>query len=138
MDHTIDLAWKERMTFEVDIDGHVLTIDADLASGGDNRGPRPKKLMLVALAGCTGIDVISILKKMKIEPEVFNVIVEGDVADDHPKKYTEMKIIYQFKGKNLPIEKLQKAVNLSQEKYCWVSAVYRDALKLKSEIRIVE
>ncbi|OFX62569.1 MAG: hypothetical protein A2066_19995 [Bacteroidetes bacterium GWB2_41_8] len=94
--------------------------------------------MLVALAGCTGMDVISILRKMKIEPEAFNVIVEGDVADSDPKKYTQMKVIYQFKGKDLPVDKLQKAIDLSQEKYCGVSAVYRNALKMESEIRIIE
>lgn len=138
MKHVIDLAWKERMTFETDLDGHVLTLDAMPDSGGNDRGPRPKKLMLAALAGCTGMDVISILEKMKIVPEEFNVIVEGDVADDHPKKYTQMKVIYQFKGKGLQLEKLQKAIDLSQEKYCGVSAVYRDALKLETEIRIVE
>ncbi|MDX9882747.1 MAG: OsmC family protein [Prolixibacteraceae bacterium] len=138
MKHTIDLIWKENMAFETDMDGHKLVLDAGHDSGGHDQGPRPKKLMLVALAGCTGMDVISILKKMKIEPEGFNVIVEGDVADDHPKKYTQMKIIYQFKGKNLSQEKLQKAVDLSQEKYCGVSAVYRDALRMESEIRIIE
>jgi putative redox protein len=138
MKHAIDLAWKESMTFETEVDGHVLTLDAAPDSGGNNRGPRPKKLMLAALAGCTGMDVISILKKMKIEPEAFHVMVEGDVSDDHPKKYTHMKVIYQFKGKNLPVEKLQKAIDLSQEKYCGVLAVYRDALKIESEIRLVE
>ncbi len=138
MKHTIDLAWKENMTFEADMDGHRLILDAGADSGGNDRGPRPKKLMLAALAGCTGMDVINILKKMKMEPEAFNVIVEGDVADDHPKKYTRMKIIYQFKGKNLSIEKLQKAIDLSHEKYCGVSAVYRDAMGIDSEIRIIE
>ena len=85
-----------------------------------------------------GWDVISILKKMKIVPESFNVIVEGELADDHPKKYTQMTIIYQFKGKNLSLDKLQKAIDLSQEKYCGVSAVYRNALEMKSEIRIID
>ena len=116
----------------------TLVVDANEESGGDDLGPRPKKLMLAALAGCTGMDVIMILKKMKVEPESFSVIVEGDVADDHPKKYTKMKVIYQFKGENLPMDKLEKAVNLSEEKYCGVSAVYKQALDLSTEIRIVE
>jgi len=138
MKHVVDLAWEESMTFGTEIDGHRLTLDAAPESGGNDRGPRPKKLMLAALAGCTGMDVISILKKMKIEPEGFNVIVEGDVSDDYPKRYTQMKIIYQFKGKDLPLEKLQKAIGLSQDKYCGVSAVYRNALKIESEIRIID
>ena len=75
---------------------------------------RPKKIDVAALAGCTGIDVIMILKKMKVEPEAFNVIVEADVTEEHPKHYTKMKVIYQFKGKDLPMDKLEKAVNLSE------------------------
>jgi putative redox protein len=138
MKHVVDLAWHKNMAFETDLDGHKLTIDASVEGGGDDLGPRPKKLMLVALAGCTGVDVIMILKKMKIEPEAFNVIVEGDVTGEHPKKYHTMKIIYQFKGKDLPLDKLERAVQLSQEKYCGVSATYREALKLETEIMVIE
>ena len=138
MKHVVDLAWHKNMAFQTDLDGHKLTIDASVEGGGDDLGPRPKKLMLVALAGCTGVDVIMILKKMKIEPEAFNVLVEGDVTEEHPKKYHTMKIIYQFKGKDLPLDKLERAVQLSQEKYCGVSATYRDALKLETEIKVIE
>ncbi|WP_423129861.1 OsmC family protein [Gaoshiqia sp. Z1-71] len=138
MKHIVDLAWKQNMSFETEMDGHRVVLDAGTESGGDDLGPRPKKFMLTALAGCTGMDVISILKKMKVEPEAFHIIVEGDVAEDHPKKYYQMKVIYQFKGKDLPMDKLEKAVKLSEEKYCGVSAVYRDALEMSSEIRITE
>ncbi|MGQ7870233.1 OsmC family protein [Sunxiuqinia sp. sy24] len=138
MKHVVDLSWKENMAFETVQDGHPLVIDAGAESGGNDLGFRPKKLMLTALAGCTGLDVISILKKMKVVPEAFRVIVEGDVTDEHPKKYVEMKVIYEFKGQDLPLAKLQKAVGLSEEKYCGVSAVYKDALKLSSEIRVIE
>jgi putative redox protein len=138
MKHVVDLAWKQKMTFETDMDGHKLVLDANEESGGDDLGLRPKKLMLAALAGCTGMDVIMILKKMKVEPESFHIIVEGDVAEDHPKKYTKMKVVYQFKGENLPLDKLEKAVKLSEEKYCGVSAVYKEAMELTTEIRIVK
>jgi putative redox protein len=94
--------------------------------------------MLTALAGCTGVDVIMILKKMKVEPEAFNVIVEADVTDEHPKHYRKMKVIYQFKGKDLPMAKLEKAVKLSEEKYCGVTAVYKKAMDVETEIRVVE
>lgn len=137
MKHVVDLAWTNNVAFEGEIDGHKLILDAAKDSGGDDLGPRPKKMMLSALAGCTGIDVMMILKKMKVEPEAFNVIVEGDVAEEHPKKYTRMKIIYQFKGKDLPIDKIERAISLSQDKYCSVSAVYREALPLEHEIRII-
>ena len=114
MKHIVDMAWTDKIAFEGDMDGHKVVIDANVESGGSDLGPRPKKLMLTALAGCTGIDVIMILKKMKVEPEAFNVIVEADVTDEHPKHYTKMKVIYQFKGKNLPMEKLEKVVKLSE------------------------
>jgi putative redox protein len=138
MKHVIDLAWKQNLAFECDMDGHHLVIDASKEGGGDDLGPRPKKLMLTALAGCTGIDVIMILKKMQIVPETFHVFVEGDLTEEHPMRYNKMKVIYQFKGKDLPMDKLEKAVKLSEEKYCGVSAAYRLAMDLSFEIKIVE
>ena len=138
MKHVIDMAWTDKVAFEGDMDGHKIIVDATKEVGGSDLGPRPKKLMLTALAGCTGIDVIMILKKMKVEVEAFNVIIEADVTEEHPKHYNKMKVIYQFKGKNLPIEKLEKAVKLSETTYCGVTAVYRKAMDMESEIRIVE
>ncbi len=138
MIHEVNMSWTDKVAFEADMDGHKLVVDATGEGGGSDLGVRPKKLMLAALAGCTGIDVIMILKKMKVEPEAFNVIIQADVTDDHPKHYTKMKVIYQFKGKNLPLDKLEKAVKLSEDKYCGVTAVYRKAMKLESEISIID
>ncbi len=138
MKHVVDLAWTDKVAFEGDLDGHKIIVDATKEVGGSDLGPRPKKLMLTALAGCTGVDVIMILKKMKVVPEAFNVIIEGDVTEEHPKHYNKMKVIYQFKGKDLPMEKLKKAVKLSEETYCGVTAVYKKAMEMESEIRIVE
>ena len=137
MKHIVDMAWLKNSAFEADIDGHQIITDASAEDGGDNLGPRPKKLMLTALAGCTGIDIVMILKKMKIQLDDFHVIVEGELTDDYPKKYRKMKVIYQFKGENLPLKKLEHAVRLSEEKYCGVSAVYRDALDVESEIQLL-
>ena len=138
MKHIVDLSWTDKVAFETDMDGHKVIIDASEESGGSDLGPRPKKLMLTALAGCTGIDVIMMLKKMKVEPEAFNVIVEADSTEEHPKHYYKLKVIYQFKGKDLPKDKLQRAVQLSEEKYCGVTASYRKAMEIESEIRIIE
>ena len=138
MKHVVDMAWTDKLAFEGDVDGHKLILDANEETGGSDLGPRPKKMMLTALAGCTGVDVVMILKKMKVELEAFNVIVEAELTDDYPKYYHKMKTIYQFKGKNLPYEKLKKAINLSEEKYCGVTAVYQKVMKMESEIRIVE
>lgn len=138
MKHVIDMEWTDNLAFVADLDGHKVIIDATEEVGGNDLGPRPKKLMLTALAGCTGIDVVMILKKMKVVPDAFNVIVEADVTEEHPKHYNKMKVIYQFKGKNLPLDKLEKAIELSKTNYCGVSVVYRKAMEIETEIRIVE
>ena len=122
------------MSFESEIDGHKITVDAKPEVGGKNRGPRPKTLMLAALGGCTSMDVISILKKMRVEVKSLKVTVEGDLVEEHPRKYEKMHIIYEVEGDDLPLDKIQKAVALSEEKYCGVSAVYKEAVELSSEI----
>jgi putative redox protein len=133
----IKVNWLENMAFEAEVNGHKIIIDAAEAVGGENRGPRPKPLMLIALAGCTGMDVVSILKKMRVEVDTFNVVVEGDLTEEHPKQFSQMRVIYEFKGKDLPMDKLEKAVNLSEERYCGVSAMYKKAIGITTEIRIV-
>lgn len=138
MKHVVDMAWFDKVAFETELFGHRIVVDAFESEGGSDLGPPPKRLMLTALAGCTGIDVIMILKKMQVEPEAFNVIVEAEVTEEYPKHYTKMKVIYQFKGKNLPKDKLEKAVNLSETKYCGVTAVYKKAMLMEIEIRVVD
>ncbi|RLD31388.1 MAG: OsmC family peroxiredoxin, partial [Bacteroidetes bacterium] len=91
-----------------------------------------------SIAGCTGMDVVSILKKMRVELDGFNIKVEGELTEEHPKHFTKMNIIYEFTGKNLPMKKLEKAVDLSQERYCGVSYNYRDAFELTHEIKVYE
>lgn len=136
MDTSIKLSRVDKMHFQTELNGQTINIDAAPAVGGEDKGMRPKPLMLVSLAGCTAMDVISILGKMRVEPEDFNVEVQADQTDEHPKHYHKMHVIYSFKGKDLPFDKLKKAVNLSEEKYCGVSAVYRKAIEMTSEIRV--
>jgi putative redox protein len=92
--------------------------------------------MLAALAGCTGMDVVSILKKMRVPFMGLNIRVEADVTEEHPKHYEKMHIIYEFTGEGLQIEQLKKAVELSQDRYCGVSFVYKKAMELTYEIQI--
>lgn len=134
----IKIDWLENMAFRTEINGHELVIDAGAEGGGENRGPRPKPLMLVALAGCTGMDVVSILKKMRVEVESFSVKVIGDMTEEHPKMFTGMHVVYEFKGKDLPVDKLEKAVSLSDERYCGVSATLKQGLGITHEIVITE
>lgn len=137
MKHTVDTSWQGNMKFDAVVSGHHVIMDALPAVGGNDEGARPKELMLASLAGCTGMDVISILKKMRVEPEYFNIRVEAEMTEEHPKHYTAMHITYEFKGENLEMEKLQKAVDLSQERYCGVSTAYRKAMAITHEIVIL-
>ena len=132
----VSTKWLENMSFESEINGHKLIIDAKEEVGGQDRGPRPKPLMLAALGGCTSMDVVSILKKMRVELKSLNVIVEGELSEEHPKRFQKMHVIYEVEGDDLPMDKIEKAVSLSEEKYCGVSAVYREVNEITSEIRI--
>jgi len=137
MKHTVDTSWQGNMKFDAVVSGHHVIMDALPLVGGNDEGARPKELMLASLAGCTGMDVVSILKKMRVEPEYFNIKVEAEMTEEHPKHYTAMHIIYEFKGEGLELEKLQKAVKLSQDQYCGVSTAYRKAMEITYEIVIL-
>jgi putative redox protein len=134
MKSKVEVTWTKDMVFEATVNDHKILLDADEAAGGHNHGPRPKPLTLVSLGGCTGMDVISMLKKMRVEPEFFNVQVEGELTEEHPKIYHTITITYIFRGNDLDLEKLEKAVKLSQEKYCGVSAMLGKAVKLQHKI----
>ncbi len=137
MKNKIDLTWTEDMAFEATVNDHKIIIDADETVGGKDQGPRPKPLTLLSLGGCTGMDVVSILKKMRVEFDSFNVEVEGELTEEHPKFYHTIHINYIFKGKDLPMEKLEKAVSLSQDRYCGVTAMLDKVAKIEHKI-IVE
>jgi len=128
--------WKDEMSFEAEVDHHKVMMDAGDDAGGHRQGPRPKPLTLAALGGCTGMDVISILKKMKITPEAYSMQIEAETSEEHPKVYRSIHITYIFKGEDLPLDKLQKAVNLSQEKYCAVSAMLGKAARIDYSIEV--
>lgn len=136
MKTSIDINWLGNMAFEGSPNGHKIIFDADSSVGGEDKGARPKQFMLYALAGCTGMDVVSMLKKMRVEFESFKVIVEAELTEEHPKQYEQMHVIYSFTGNDLPLDKIKKAVDLSEERYCGVSALYKKAIKVTSEIVI--
>lgn len=137
MKHTVDAKWIGNMKFDSLVSGHHVIVDSLPEVGGENSGPRPKELMLTALAGCTAMDVISILKKMKITPKEFQVKIDANITEEHPKHYNKIHLIYEFKGNNLPLDKLEHAVNLSQEKYCGVSFMYKKIMELTHKIVVV-
>lgn len=138
MKETITARWLSDLAFEAEVDGHKIYMDSSMEHGGKNTGPRPKPLMLVALAGCTAMDVAAILKKMKVELEDFSVEVEGEVSEDHPKRFLGMKVIFRVKGKDINRKNVEKAVNLSSTRYCGVSANYSKAFPITYEIIMEE
>lgn len=137
MKEAIQLKWTGDMAFEANVDDHRITLDAKPEHGGKDKGPRPKPLMMVALAGCTAMDVASLMKKMRVDIKDFNVIVEGELTEEHPKHYTSMHIIYEFTGDDLPLDKIQRAIELSQDRYCGVSAIYKKVMDLTHEIKLI-
>lgn len=136
--HIITTNWKGGLAFETNLNGHVVTMDAPVESGGNNTGPGPKRLLLVALSGCTGMDIVSILQKMRVDFEDLQISVEGVLAEEHPKRYEKMHVIYTLKGKNLPHDKVEKAVKMSEDTYCGVRATFAPGVELSSEIRYTE
>ncbi|NLH53369.1 MAG: OsmC family protein [Bacteroidales bacterium] len=138
MTEKVQLEWLDGMAFEAEVNGHKIVVDAVESVGGRNLGPRPKPLLLASLAGCTAMDVISILEKMRVKVVAFHIEVVAEQTEEHPKVYSQIKILYKFKGKDLPMDKLQKAVDLSQERYCGVSAMLRKASELSFEIIVEE
>jgi putative redox protein len=106
--------------------GGELMLDAETVAGGQERGPRPMELVLLALAGCTGMDVISILRKMHQEVTGYTVRVRGDErAPDFPKVYTKVTVEHAVRGHNLAGASVARAVELSATRYCPVSAMLR-------------
>jgi len=137
MKSEVNIKWQGNMSFETEVSGHKLTIDAGPESGGENKGPRPKPFVLLALAGCTGMDVLNILKKMRVKFDSLEIKVEGELTEEHPKTFVGMKVVFEFKGDNLPLKKIETAVNLSSTKYCGVSALYEKAIPITTEIRLL-
>jgi len=136
MKKIINMNWDGGMAFEANLDGHKVRVDALPVVGGNDSGPRPKELMLVSLGGCTGMDVVSILKKMRVDITGFNVSIEANMTEEHPKHYDDMLIVYEFSGNNLDEAKLKKAIDLSMERYCGVSVVYKKAMSVNYKIVI--
>ncbi|WP_338469589.1 OsmC family protein [Niallia sp. XMNu-256] len=117
-----NIKWTENISFSgTTISGQEIRMDAAEEVGGNNSGARPTELLLYGLAGCTGIDIVQILKKMRLEFTSFNMNVKGDRAEEHPKRFTHIHIHYAFEGEELPSEKIARAIQLSKEKYCSVS-----------------
>lgn len=134
MGYITKLRWEEELSFDVELQGHHFKVDADEEFGGRDRGPRPKALLLSGLAGCTGMDVASILKKMRMSWDSFTLEVDAASSDSHPVVYTEISVRYIFTGGQLDRKKVERAVSLSREKYCGVAFMLAKTAKINTEI----
>ncbi len=130
------LKWNKEMAFETELNGHTFYLDAAKEFGGQDLGPSPKGLLLSALAGCTGMDVVSMLKKMKVKDFEYEMKVSGETATEHPKTFTVITLDYYFNGEDLPLKKIRKAISLSKEKYCAVSAMLNKSATINVRIFI--
>lgn len=117
---------------------HWITMDGPEELGGSNAGVRPKELLLLALAGCTGSDVASILRKKRIQLAGFEMNITADVAEEHPQVFTKIHLEYVFYGDNIPVKDIERAIELSQTKYCSVTAMLEKAAEVTHSFRIAE
>lgn len=134
---TASLTWLRDQTFSVSAGGATMILDNPV-DGNEKRGPSPMDMALAALAGCTAIDIVSILGKQRQDLRELRIHVEGERADDHPRRYTRVTVTYELHGKGLDPRKVERAVLLSDEKYCSVSATFREAAEVVSAFEIVE
>lgn len=112
--------WKQAHEFEADHEGNKIKID-----GAVKNGHGPKALLLSALAGCSGIDVVDILTKMRLDFSDFIIEAEAGQTDEHPKVFKEIQVIYRIRTAAKNEDKVRKAIELSLEKYCGVSAMLK-------------
>jgi len=138
MTQTIKTQWEGNMLFNADTLGGNFKIDAAEESGGQGKGVRPKALMLTSLAGCTGMDLVSLLKKMRAEVDGMEINVSGELTDEHPKFYNKVTLEYIFYGTGLKKDKIEKAVELSADKYCGVMEMFRQFAEITTVIKYEE
>ena len=133
----VTTVWTEKTQFESDNpSGHKLTMFDKSQDNGEVAGLAPKALMLSSLAGCSGLDVISLLEKMRAQVADFKIEVTAELTEEHPKLYNKVKVDYHFSDANLQPEKIQKAVNLSVTKYCGVMEMFRQFAAVEIEIHL--
>jgi putative redox protein len=138
MKDSASIHYLKGMSFNANVNGHSIIIDSTRKFDGNSEGPGPKSLMLVALAGCTGMDIVSILNKLRIKFEDLTINVDGNITEEHPKHFDNMHITYIIKGKDITVDKVEMAIALSLEKYCGVSYSFRQAMKITHELIINE
>ena len=132
--HEIETQWMGKMQFNALVSGHTVIMDAPERVGGEDNGPIPKPFILTALSGCTGMDIVAILRKAQTEVKDFDIKVIGELSKTAPIQYVAIHLIYEFRGDDAFKEAALNAVNDSQEKYCGVSGMLKKALPVTWEV----
>ena len=133
---TVSTNWVKDMLFDAELSGHHLLMDLDTQVGGEDKGPRPKPLILAALSGCSGMDVVSILEKMRVKDYQFKIDVAAESTTEHPITYHTINVDFHFEGSDLPNDKVYRAVELSTTKYCGVMAMLRKAAQINVKVYV--
>ena len=130
--------WQGGMAFDLELQGRHITVDAIEEFGGKNKGPQPKGLMLSALAGCTGMDVVSILGKKRVPFDHFSIDIEAEYANTHPMVYTAILIVYRFEGNDPAPDrgKIVRSIELSLNDYCAVANTLRHCAEIRFELHV--
>jgi putative redox protein len=118
--------------------GHAIVMDGDTGVGGHNTGLRPMELLLVSLGGCTGMDVISIMKKKQQDVTGFEININGQKAENYPKKFTDINIEFIIKGRNISEDAVKRSIDLSMDKYCSIKASLEGTAKISFSYRIIQ
>lgn len=133
--HEIETQWMGKMQFNTLVNGHTVIMDAPEKVGGEDNGPIPKPFILVALSGCTGMDVVAILRKAQTEVKDLDIKVTGQLSKQQPIEYIAMHVSYDFKGEERFKPAAMDAVTLSQEKYCGVSHMLKKAVPITWDVK---
>jgi putative redox protein len=116
--------------------GVAITMDASREFGGENAGTRPMEMLLMSLGGCTGMDVVEILRKKRQEVTGYEINVSGERREDHPRVFTNIRVEHVVRGKNIDGGAVQRAVELSTDKYCSVMGMLKDTAKIDVSFRV--
>lgn len=117
---------------------HWITMDGPENFYGSNAGIRPKELLLLSLAGCTGSDVIAILQKKKVDLKGFEINIKAEQQEEHPQVYTKIYLEFLFYGKNISEKDVERAIELSQTKYCSVTVMLQKAVEITHSFKIID
>jgi len=130
---------QNAMTFRATTaSGHDLVMDSSSDVGGTESGPRPMELLMAGLGGCTGMDVISILRKMRQDVTSYEVRVSGERASEHPKIFTNIRVEHVVRGRQLNVDSIKHAVELSATRYCPAVAMLGEAARIEHTYRVID